>query len=108
MMTTRDLDQVLVKCVDEILGGVLGRRGRDFIYLQLLTRFSISKDDMPRHLADLLSLLEASFGTRATRTLSKHIAKRFYLELHIDFREHADFDLERYVIEAERLKPPQS
>jgi hypothetical protein len=99
----KDFNEILASCISTSLAGVLGVPLRDAIYLDLLTRFSVAQEQVPTCVEILLRVLEENFGQAATKAISKDIAKRLHSELHIDFANHPDFDLERYVDEAKRI-----
>lgn len=103
----KDFNEILASCISSSLGGVLGVALRDAIYLDLLTRFSVAQEQVPARVEILLRVLEENFGQAATKAISKDIAKKLYSELHIDFANHPNFNLEHYVDEAQRivLKP---
>ena len=104
---TESFDELLLRCIDETLGGVLGLLVRDAIYLQLLTKFSITREQLPSHLGDFVTLLGSAFGPKATKTISKAIAKRLCFELHIEFVDREDFNLEQYVGQVKRSNTPK-
>jgi len=98
-------DETLLRCIDETLSGVLGLLVRDAIYLQLLTKFSVTKEQLPNHLDNFVALVGNAFGPKATKTISRAIAKRLCFELHIDFVDGEDFNLEKYVDQLKHSKP---
>ena len=99
----KDFNAILASCISTSLAGVLGVPLRDAIYLDLLTRFSVAEEQVSTRIGILLKVLEENFGQAATKAISKDIAKKLYSELHFDFANHVDFDLERYVDEAKRI-----
>lgn len=94
-----EFDGILVKCIQDTIGGVMGVRVRDVVYLELLERFSVTREALPRHLESLESVLEKALGPVATRTISRAIARRLCSELHIDFSDKPHFRLVDYVSE---------
>jgi hypothetical protein len=99
----KDFNEILASCISTRLAGVLGVPLRDAIYLDLLTRFSVAQEEVPTCIEILLRVLQENFGQAATKAISKDIAKKLYSELHINFADHPDSDLERYVDEAKRI-----
>jgi len=81
----------------------LGLNVRDAVYLRLLTKYSLTRDEIPKHLVTFQTMLEDSFGPRAAKVLSRAIARRLYLELHLAFVEHPAFGLPEYVEDANSM-----
>lgn len=94
------IDDLVSKCVDETLAGVLGSLVRDSLYLTFLTRLSVTREELPKHLDSLDAMLVENFGSRAAKVLSKAIARRLYSELNLTFEENPQFWLPEYVEEA--------
>jgi hypothetical protein len=92
---------LVFKSVDESLAAVLGLKVRDAVYLRLLTKYSLTRDEIPRHLSTFQTMLEDSFGPHAAKVLNKAIAKRLYSELHLAFIENPTFGLPEHVQEAQ-------
>jgi len=99
----KDLNDTLFRCIDETLAGVMGLVVRDALYLDLLTKFSITREELPQHLESLLAILERNFGSGPTKAISKAIAKRLYSELQMNFADKSDFGLRDYVDEAKTI-----
>jgi len=95
------------KNIDEALAGVLGINVRDAIYLALLTNFSVTREELPKHLDKFEQLLEDNIGQRAAKVIFRAIAKRLYSELNLTFSEEPTYSLTDYVMEAKlrTLKP---
>jgi hypothetical protein len=68
-----------------------------------LTKFSITREELPRHLESLLAILERNFGSGPTKAISKVIAKRLYSELQMNFADKSGFGLRDYVDEAKTI-----
>ena len=79
---------------------MLGLIIRDAVYLRLLTKYSITREETPRHLDTFQTMLEDCFGPGAAKVLSRAIAKRLYSELHLTFTANPAFGLPEYVKEA--------
>lgn len=103
----KDFNEILCICINETLGGILGLVARDAIYLNLLSKFSVTREELPTHLDNLLAILEENFGQAATRTISRAIARRLYSEVQVDFIDRPEFNLDSYVREVKSisLKP---
>jgi hypothetical protein len=99
----KDFDQTLFRCIDETMAGVMGFIARDALYLDLLTRFSVSRENLPLHIENLVGVLEKNLGPVPTRVISRTIAKRLYTELGIEFAEKSEFGLLEYVDEAKTI-----
>jgi hypothetical protein len=104
---TKDLNDILFKCIDETISGVVGLIVRDALYLDLLTSFSVTREELPRHLESLLTVLERNFGSGPTNAISIAIAKRLYSELHMNFTDRPSFGLIDYVNEVKTIKLKQ-
>jgi len=94
------LDAVVFRCVDETLGGTVGLVAKDTIYLRVLTKFLVSRDDLPAHINDLIVVLEEFFGETPTALITKAIAKRMFAELHLEIPIKENLSLQDYVNEA--------
>ena len=92
---------MVFKSIDESLAAVLGLIVRDAVYLRFLTKYSLTRDEAPKHLDIFQTMLEDSFGPRAAKVLSRAIAKRLYSELHLAFTSNPAFGLPEYVEEAQ-------
>jgi len=95
-----NLDKVLFKCVDETLGGMVGLVAKDTIYLRILTKFFVTRDDLPSHIEYLLAVIEEGFGEKPAALIGKAIAKRLFNELHLKIPEKENLNLKDYVNEA--------
>ena len=94
------IDDVVFKSIDDTLAAVLGFGVRDILYLALLTKYSVTREDVAKHLDAFQRMLENEFGQRGAKVLSKAIAKRIYTELKLKFLEDQTFGLPEYVAEA--------
>jgi len=101
--TLKNFDGLVFRCIDETLAGVMGLVARDTIYLDLLTNFSITRDDLPRHLDSLMAVFESRFGQSPTKALSRAIARRLYSELQMEFASSRELDLSEYVSEVRAI-----
>jgi len=90
----------VLKSIDETLVEVLGSTVRDAMYLALLTKFSVTREEVAKHIDTFQTMLENSCGPRVTKVLSRAIAKRLYSELHLTFVQDPAFGLPEYVEEA--------
>jgi len=94
------IDDLVFKCIDETLAGVMGSLVRDALYLRLLTKYSLTREEIPQHLEIFDQILTDNFGPRAGGVLSRAIAKRLYSELQLPFVEYTELGLREYVTEA--------
>ena len=99
----RDFEETLFKCIDETVVGVMGRVGLEGLYLDLLARSSVTREQLPNHLESMLATLEENFGSGPTRVISRAIARRLYSELNIDFANKPDLGLTGYVHEVKTI-----
>jgi putative aminopeptidase FrvX len=72
----------------------------DALYAHLETFHSISRDELPNRLDVLFSALEKIFGVRGSQTITKAIAKKFYLKLGLEFTDNPSRTLVEYVDQA--------
>jgi len=91
---------LVFKSTDDTLAGVLGFNVRDSIYLALLTKFSVTREELPKHLDKFEMLLENISGPRAAKVLYRAIAKRLYSELKLTFVADPKLGLREYVEQA--------
>jgi hypothetical protein len=105
----RVFNDALVESIDETITDLLSRAVVDALYAHLLTFRSISRDELPYRLDTLLAALEKIFGVRGAQTITKAIAKKFYLKLGVEFADNRSRTLIEYVDEAKmKLKMSQS
>ena len=90
-------NQTLLKSIDDTLAAVLGTPYRDAIYIDLTTRFSMTKEQFPERLSILLHVLIENFGVTATNAISKAIAKELCAQLETEFADNTYVTLESYI-----------
>jgi len=90
----------LVESIDETITELLSRAVVDALYAHLETFHSISRDELPNRLDVLFSALEKIFGVRGSQTITKAIAKKFYLKLGLEFTDNPSRTLVEYVDQA--------
>jgi hypothetical protein len=95
-----EFNDILVESIDETITDLLSRAVVDALYAHLQTFHSISRDEVPYRLDTLFTILEKIFGVRGSQTLTKTIAKRFYLKLGLEFTGNPSRTLLEYVDEA--------
>jgi hypothetical protein len=87
--------------VDETLGSILGLVARNAVYLRLLSRFAVTREELPEHIEDFVAVLEEGFGQKSAELISTAIGKRVSTELRvIPFKEKSS--LEEYLNEIKR------
>jgi hypothetical protein len=96
----RILDGILFKCVDETLGSMMGLVAKNTIYLRVLTKCLVSRDDLPAHIDDLVMVMQEGFGEKSTAMITKAIGKRLFSELQLNMPSQEDLSLQDYVNEA--------
>jgi hypothetical protein len=96
----REFNDVLVESIDETITDLLSRTVIDALYAHLQTIYSISRDEVPYRLDTLFTTLEKIFGVRSSQTITKAIARKFYLKLGLEFIGNPSRTLLEYVDEA--------
>ena len=96
----REFNDALVESIDETITELLSRTVVEALYAHLQTFHSISRDEVPYRLDTLFTSLEKIFGVRSSQTITKAIAKRFYLRLGLEFTANPSRTLLEYVDEA--------
>ena len=91
---------MVFKSIDESLGAILGLVVRDALFLRLLTKYSLTREETPRHLDTFQTMLEDCFGPGTANVLSRAIAKKLYSKLHLTFTANPAFGLPEYLEEA--------
>jgi hypothetical protein len=102
-------NDALVEFIDETITELLSRTVVDALYTHLETFHLISRNELPNRLETLFSALEKIFGTRGSQTITKAIARKFYLKLGLGFTNNPTHTLVEYVDEAKmKLQISQS
>ena len=96
----REFNDALVDSIDESITDLLGRAVVDALYAHLQTSHAIARDEVPYRLDTLFTALEKIFGVRSSQTITKAIARRFYLKLGLEFTGNPSRTLVEYVEEA--------
>jgi len=94
-----DVNDVLAESIDETITAMLSRTVLDALYDYLQRIHSISRDEIPYRLAALSTTLEKLFGAGAN-TMTRAIARKFYLKLGLEFTGNSSRTLLEYVDEA--------
>jgi len=97
---SREFNEVLVESIDETITALLSRAVVEALYVHLQTFYSVSRDEAPYRLETLFASLEKVFGVRSSQTITKAIAKQFYIKLGLEFRSNPNRTLLEYVDEA--------
>ena len=90
----------MVESIDETITDLLSRAVVDALYAHLQTFHSIARDEVPYRLDTLFTTLEKIFGVRSSQTITKAIAREFYLKLRLEFTGNPSHTLLEYVDEA--------
>ena len=96
-----NINGVLFRCVDETLSSILGLVAKNAVYLRLLSRFAVTRDELPEHIEDFVAVLEEGFGQKPTELISKAIGKRLCTELNVIPIEEKS-SLKEYLTEIKR------
>jgi len=90
---------LLLESIDETITAMLSRTVVDALYAHLEKNYSISRDEIPYRLDTLFTTLEKIFGA-SSQTITKAIAREFYLKLRLEFTGNPSHTLLEYVDEA--------
>jgi hypothetical protein len=96
----REFNDALVESIDETITDLLSRGVVDALYAHLQTNHSISRDEVPYRLDTLFTTLEKIFGVRGSQTITRVIARKFYLKLGLEFTDYRTRTLLEYFDEA--------
>jgi hypothetical protein len=80
----RELDQLLLGCIDGVMTDLLGGNVREAIYDYLAHEFLLAKEEIPSHLDEFSELLANNLG-RSAATLERRIARRLNDALGLEF-----------------------
>ena len=95
-----EFNDALVDSIDETIADLLSRTVVDALHTHLQKIYSVSWDEIPYRLDTLFTTLEKVFGVRSSQTITKAIARRFYLKLGLEFTGNPSRTLLEYVDEA--------
>jgi len=90
---------LLLESIDETITALLSRSVVDALYVNLQKFHSISRNEVPYRLDTLLTILEKIFGA-SSQTITRAIARKFYLKLGLEFTCNPSRTLLEYVDEA--------
>jgi bifunctional DNA-binding transcriptional regulator/antitoxin component of YhaV-PrlF toxin-antitoxin module len=93
----KEFNDALVESIDETITSLLSRTVVDALFAHLQTIYSISRDEVPYRLDTLLTALEKIFGVPSSQTITKAIAKKFYLKMGLEFTGNPSRTLLEYV-----------
>ena len=96
----REFNDVFVEPIVETINSLLSRTVVDALYAHLQTFHFITRDELAYRLDTLFTTLEKTFGVPSSQTISKAIAKKFYLKLGFEFTVNSSRTLLEYVDEA--------
>lgn len=77
------IEEGLLRATDEVISARYGLKTRDTLHLDLLTRFSMRKDEPLYHLENLIPILEENLGPNIG-PLSIAIGKRMFSQLQLE------------------------
>ena len=92
-----EFNDFLVESIDQTIRALLSRNVVDSLHAHLQTNYSITRDEIPYRLDTLITTLEKVFGVRSSQTITKAIARRFYLKLGLEFKDIPSRSLLEYV-----------
>jgi hypothetical protein len=90
----------LVESIDETITALLSQAVVSALYAHLHKTHSITRDKIPYRLDALVATLEKIFGVSSSQTITKAIARKFYLKLGLEFTGNPSRTLIEYVDEA--------
>lgn len=93
----QEFNELLCQALDDSISELLGQNVLPSLYAALEKHYSISRDELPYRLETIYSILENVFGVRGSRTIEKHVARRFYKKLDLPFSEVDGYTLKDYV-----------
>ena len=96
---SKEFNGALVESIDDTITELLSRTVVDALYAHLQTTYSISRDEVPYRLDTLFTTLEKIFGA-SSKTITKAIARKFFLKLTLEFTDNPTHTLLEYVDEA--------
>jgi hypothetical protein len=99
----KEFNTLLLESIDETITALLSRGVVNSLYLHLRTVHSISRDEAPRKLDTVVSILEGIFGLKGSKTICNAIARKFYARLDLEFYDLPSGTLLEYV-EAGKIK----
>jgi hypothetical protein len=94
--TAKSLEDLLLLCIDEVLGDLLGTRAREAVYDHLERNYSLARTDIPKHTNKFLELLEETFG-KGSKTIEKSIIKRIFDKLEWKFYDNPGYAFMDYL-----------
>lgn len=92
-------DIALLESIEEAIAGLLGREVVDSLYLNLKTKRSLNREDIPTNLQTLSNVFEMYFGLSA-RTIERAIARNLCTKLGVEFTKRGGYTLADYAEEA--------
>jgi hypothetical protein len=96
----REFNRLFIESLDESVTLVLGEIAKRAIYEAIDRNYNIARSRIPERLDEFTLALDALFGPRASKTMTKVIIKRLYSKLALAFVERPDWRLPDYVAEA--------
>jgi hypothetical protein len=103
-----EFNDTLLESIDQTITDLLGPNVVDALYTHLQTTYSISREEVPHRLDTLSAVLKRIFGG-SSLTVSKAIARKFYLKLGLELTVNQNHTLLEYVNDAKmKLQISQS
>jgi len=99
----REFNELFCQAADESISEILGANVLASLYAFLEKQHAVSRDELPYRLETMYVVLESVFGFRGSRTIEKHIVRKFYHNLNLPFSTVDGYTLKDYV-EAARKK----
>lgn len=90
------LDNLLRDSIDEVLGGLMGRRAKEGVYEYLEKNCSCHREQISEHLPKLFELLEEMFG-EASKIIGIEIAKKLFEKFGWEFQRKSNFGFFDYL-----------
>ena len=94
--SAKSVDDLLLLCIDEVLGDLLGTRAREAVYDCLERNYCLARGDVPKHVNKFLELLEETFG-KGSKTIGKSIIRRMFDKLEWRFYDNPGYEFMDYL-----------
>lgn len=101
-MSQSDFDREILErlgyCIDSALG-FFGTNVKKAVYWDFETEYGMSKDKIPLHISEFVSLLRGMFGPQASLIVERKIMREIISEFQLSPKNYPTIDLPRLVNE---------
>jgi len=95
--STQSCETLFSDAIHESLSDLLGGRATEAIYDFMKRKYSVDRSELPKHLDELSTLFEQTFGVAAKNVITEACAKRVYAKLDLGFRPISNFEFADYL-----------